>query len=199
MLGTFWEGTVKKDIRLAVCIVVIILLVILCIFVLLSEKEKEDDLNDPSNIENMAVPTPRLIVVPSSGTNDPVFLKSIKYYVVKLSDMSIDTAEEAVGNGVAATPEMICEYVSTALEDEEINIDIRKITVADNICKIDFNEEIRSIAKRNHELEKLILDAYAMSIIDNCEGVDAVTFTISGEDYSTGSVSLPGGKVYLKK
>lgn len=199
MLGTFWEGIVKKDIRLAVCIVVIILLVILCIFVLLSEKEKENDLNDTSNIGNQAVPTQRLIVVPSSGTDDPVFLKSIKYYVIKLSGMSIETAEEAVGNGVKVTPEMISEYVSTALEDEEINIDIRSISVTGNICKIDFSEDIRDIAKSDPELEKLILDAYAMSMIDNCEDVDAVTFTISGKDYSTGSVSLPGGKVYLKK
>lgn len=189
----------KKDIRLAACIVVIILLVILCIFMLLSEKEKEDDLNDPSNMGNIAVPTQRLIVVPSSGTDNPLLLTSIKYYAIKLSDMSIQTAEEAVGNNVTVTPKMISEYVTTALEDEEINIDIRDITVSDKLCKIDFSEDIRSIAKSDPELEKLILDAYAMSIIDNCEDVDAVTFTISGMDYSTGSISLPGGKVYLKK
>ena len=58
---------------------------------------------------------------------------------------------------------------------------------------------MKSTAKKDQKLEKLILDAYAMSIIDNCDDVEGVTFTISGKAYSTESIRLDGGKVYLKK
>lgn len=187
----------KKDIRLAVCIVAIILLVILCIFVLLSEKEKEDDLTDPGITEN--VPTPRIIVVPTTGNNNGDILKSVRYYVIKLSGLKLDTAETAIGSKVTVTPEMISEYVTDALEDEEINVAINDISVKDDICIIDFDDSIESIAKKDQKLEKLILDAYAMSIVDNCDDVEGVTFTISGKAYLTDSVRLDGGKVYLKK
>jgi len=190
---------VKKDIRLAACIVVIILLVILCIFVLLSEKEKEEELNNPNGTENLSAPTPRIIVVPTTGNNNGGVLKSVRYYVIKLSDKAIDTAETAMGSAVVVTPEMISEYVSDALEDEEINVAINSISVKDDICTIDFDESIKSIAKKDQILEKLILDAYSMSIVDNCEDVEGVTFTISGKAYSTDSIRLDGGKVYLKK
>lgn len=187
----------KKDIRLAVCIVAIILLVILCIFVLLSEKEKEDDLTDPGITEN--VPTPRIIVVPTTGNNNGDILKSVRYYVIKLSGLKLDTAETAIGSKVTVTPEMISEYVTDALEDEEINVAINDISVKDDICILDFDSSIESTAKKDQKLEKLILDAYAMSIVDNCDDVEGVTFTISGKAYLTDSVRLDGGKVYLKK
>lgn len=187
----------KKDIRLAVCIVAIILLVILCIFVLLSEKEKEEDLTGPGITEN--IPTPRIIVVPTTGNNNGDILKSVRYYVIKLSGLKLDTAETAIGSKVTVTPEMISEYVTDALEDEEINVAINDISVKDDICIIDFDDSIESIAKKDQKLEKLILDAYAMSIVDNCDDVEGVTFTISGKAYLTDSVRLDGGKVYLKK
>ena len=38
-----------------------------------------------------------------------------------------------------------------------------------------------------------------MSIVDNCDDVEGVTFTISGKAYLTDSIRLDGGKVYLKK
>ncbi|MCR4991745.1 MAG: hypothetical protein K6A45_01745 [Lachnospiraceae bacterium] len=189
----------KKDIRLAVCIVAIILLVILCIYVLLSEKEKEEDLTDPNGTENRNVPTQRIIVVPTTGNNNGGVLKSVRYYVIKLSGLKLDTAETAIGSEVTVTPEMISEYVSDALEDEEINVAINAISVKDNICIIDFDDDMKSTAKKDQKLEKLILDAYAMSIIDNCDDVEGVTFTISGKAYSTDSIRLDGGKVYLKK
>jgi len=188
---------VKKDIRLAVCIVAIILLVILCIFVLLSEKEKEEDLTGPGITEN--IPTPRIIVVPTTGNNNGDILKSVRYYVIKLSGLKLDTAETAIGSKVTVTPEMISEYVTDALEDEEINVAINDISVKDDICIIDFDDSIENIAKKDQKLEKLILDAYAMSIVDNCDDVEGVTFTISGKAYLTDSVRLDGGKVYLKK
>ena len=47
------------------------------------------------------------------------------------------------------------------------------------------------------ELEKMILDAYSMSIVDNCN-VDGVSFKIEGKAYSTQNITLNDGEVYLK-
>ena len=46
-----------------------------------------------------------------------------------------------------------------------------------------------------------VIDEYIedLPVIDNCDDVEGVTFTISGKAYSTDSIRLDGGKVYLKK
>ena len=43
----------------------------------------------------------------------------------------------------------------------------------------------------------MILDAYSMSIVDNCN-VDGVSFKIEGKAYSTQNITLNDGEVYLK-
>ena len=84
----------KKDIRFVICLVIIILLALLCIYMLLSEKEKDGDIQ-PDYPEVSVTPTPRTIVF-SSGGSDDVVLGTISFYTVKLSGRIIESVEVAV-------------------------------------------------------------------------------------------------------
>lgn len=187
----------KKDIRFTICLVAIILLALLCIYSFLVDKEDERDKN-PGDEEVTVVPTQRVIILPD-GENKKLVLDTVRYYAVKLSGGKIESVEAAVGQGVEVSPKLISEYITDSLEDEEIDLNILGIEQKDGICIIDFDDEIVKIAKKDPNIEKLILDAYSMSIIDNCKEIDGVSFRINGKPYSTDNLTLKDQEVYLKK
>ena len=185
----------KKDIRFVICLVIIILLALLCIYVLLSEKEKDGEIQ-PDYPEVSVTPTPRTIIVPGGDNN--VVLGTISFYTVKLSGRIIESVEVAVGKGAEISPKLISEYVTDSLEDEEIDLEILDIKQENGICILNFGEEIKELSLRDGEVEKLVLDAYSMSIVDNCPDVNGVTFKIEGKTYSTQHIKISDGEVYLK-
>ena len=185
----------RKDIRYVICLVFIILLALLCIYRILADKEIEEEKKDPDITNVSPIPTPRTIVLP--GDEDK-FLGTVRYYTVKLSQKNIESVESVVGQDTEVTPKLICEYIKDALEDEEIDIDINDIQQKDGICTIDLSKDIVSVAAKDAALEKLILDAFSMSIIDNCADVVGVSFKIDNAPYSTANLKLQDGEVYLK-
>ena len=151
----------KKDIRLAICLVGMILLVILCVYRLLADKEIEEE--SGQGYEVTVVPTPRTIVDPVDGKE----LTGIGYYKVNLQKMSTESVEAAIGSNIEITPDIITDYVCDALEDEELRITVNGTSVNSGMCTVDLGSEILSVSEKDPGLEKLILDAFAMSILDN--------------------------------
>ena len=186
----------RKDIRFVICLVVIMLLALLCIYRILADKEIEDE-NRPQVTNGAPSPTERTIIV-SNGANSNLVLGTIRFYTVKLSGRLIESVEVAVGQNVEVTPKLITEYITDALEDEEIDLKILRIINENGVCTLDFSESIKELADRDSEVEKLVLDAYSMSIVDNCQDVNSVTFNIEGKPYSTRNITLKDGEVYLK-
>jgi len=186
----------RKDIRIAICLVGIILLVILCIYRLLADKEIEDDGKQNPEISS-AVPTPRVIVDPK-GTNSDI-LQAITYYIVDVSEKNTKPVEAVVGKKEEITPEHIIEYITDDLEDEEIEISIEKVLTEGNLCIVDFNEVMIGTVEKNPELEKLILDAIAKSLLDNLQDVNEVSFRIAGKPYKTSTFELKDKEGYLGK
>ena len=187
----------RKDIRFTICLVAIILLALLCIYSFLADKEEEGD-KKPGDEGVTVVPTQRVIILPN-GDDKNLVLDTVRYYTVKLSSRKIESVEAAVGQGVEVSPKLISEYITDSLEDEEIDLNILGIEQKDGVCIIDFDDEIVKIAKKDPNIEKLILDAYSMSIVDNCSDVDGVSFRINGKAYRTDNLTLKDQEVYLKK
>ncbi len=185
----------KKDIRFVICLVVIMLLALLCIYSLLADKERDKDTH-PDYPEVSITPTQRMIIV-TNGEKD-VVLGTINFYTVRLSTRNIESVEVAVGQGAEISPELISGYVTDALEDEEIDLDILGIEIKNDICILNFGKSIKDLAEKEADIEKLILDAYSMSIVDNCAGLNGVTFRIEGEPYITRNIKLSDNEVYLK-
>ena len=191
----------KKDIRLAACLIGILLLGILCVYRLLADKEIEDEKNKGGSGE---VTTG---VVEEKENNDLTYkidgekitLHKISYYTIRLSDLTITNTETILPEGIEINPKLICEYVLYSLEDEGIETDIKDTRIAGDLCVVDMDKSIYEIAGKNSKLEKLILDVISTSIIDNCEKVKSVTFTTEGNDYSSANIKLLNGRVYLSE
>ena len=183
----------KKDIRIVIFLVGMILLVILCVYRVLADKEIEEEITEGYDITN--IPTPRTIVDPVDGKE----LTGIGYYKVNLQKMSTESVEAAIGSNVEITPDIITDYVCDALEDEELTVTVNGTSVKNNMCTVDLKEDIIALTKEYPEIEKLILDAFAMSILDNCRDIDAVSFTIMGKEYSTQNIKIENGKAYIKR
>ncbi len=184
----------KKDIRFAICLVVIFLLAILCVYKLLAEKESEAE-NNTGGYELTVIPTPRTIVDPVDGKERTV----IEFYKINLRKMETVSAETAIEGGTEITPNLICDCVCEALEDEELKIVVRKTSISKGVCTVDLDEEIKSVSESDPQVEKLILDAFSMSILDNCKDIEAVSFTIMGEEYSTKNIKIESDKTYIKR
>jgi len=188
----------RKDIRIAICLVVIILLVILCAYRLLADKEIDEDKAEVTPTSQTAnYPTQPVYIIPSN--NQDVVLKRVKYYKVSLADSSVVVAETAVGSDVEITPSVIAEYVSDALDDEELEVNVIEVVIEDKKCIIDLGNGIKSVSKRSAETERLVLDAFSMSIIDNCREIDEVTFRLEGKAYVTDNIRLGESEGYLKR
>ncbi|MBR4343840.1 MAG: hypothetical protein IKP88_14285 [Lachnospiraceae bacterium] len=185
----------RKDIRFAICFVVIMLLVILCIYRYLADKEIESERSGTGTTG--AVPTSITHVITDS--EGEVILHRIRYYTIKLSQMDIETADAVIGENAEVTPLLICEYVSDSLEDEEIEITVKGAQLKDRLCIVDLGRDILEVSKKDRQLEKLILDALAMSIVDNCKDVEGVSFSIENQPYSSSWIKLESEEVYLKR
>ena len=185
----------KKDIRIAICVVGIILLVILCIYRLLADKEIADE-NNQNPIVTAPVPTERVLVDPKDGKAE---LTSVNYYIVDISTKAIKPAVAVTGKKEDVTAAHIVEYITDALEDEEIELTIKDIVTDNGLCIVDFDENIYKIIKDTPDLEKPILDAVAMSLVDNLQEINEVSFRIAGQPYSTSAFQLKDKEGYLGK
>ena len=187
----------RKDIRYTIILVIMILLALLCLYRILADKEIEGEQEPPAVTGEGAIPTERIIIIPDKDSDSNVVLGTISFYKVNLSSRIIESVEVAAQKEAEVTPKLVAEYITDALEDEEIDLEIIGIVEKDGVCFINFSDDINDIADKDPELEKMILDAYAMSIVDNCK-VDGVTFKIDGKTYSTKNRTLKDGEVYLK-
>lgn len=196
-------NTYKKPV-LIVCFAVVFLLALFLLYSLLADKEdgniaRPDDMHATGNEDASPVPT-RLVVIdgnPGKNNDTKTELITLRYYSVSSTNSANQTAEVMIEAEKEITPELIMEYLMDSLEDEEILLKVNKITLEDMICNIDFDSSINYIAEDSAVTEVHILDAFAMSILDNCENVKGVSFTINGQRYKTMNITFSEGEVYL--
>lgn len=192
----------KKDARFVICITVILMLVLLCLFMCSAEKEEEEN---NQKVTQIVTPVPtKVISIPSddksNDNGEEINLKRIEFYTITgAAGTRIDTAETLVLENIAVTPRLMVDYCLDAFSDEEIELEVIHIKTENGLCIVDFDESINEMEPLGRVTETLILDALAMSILDNCEEVEKVTFTINGNAYKTSNISLDEGETYLSK
>ena len=188
----------KKDIRLAICLIGIILLGLLCAYRLLADKEIEAEKENSvsGDITSGVIDDDPVKEVTYKIDGEDINLHRISYYTVRLSDLSITNTETILPVGLEINPKLICEYVLYSLEDEGIETGIIGTKVSGDLCTVDMNKSIYDISKKNARLEERILDVISMSIIDNCQNVKRVTFTMEGGVYASSNIKLDKDQVY---
>lgn len=190
----------KKDVRLVVCIVVILLLVLLCLYKCTAEQEDENDLNSTPPVVS-EIPTRMVTISQDSENNQPqINLVSIVYYtIIGAGGIRIDTAETFVEEHVIITPDLIVDYCLDSFMDEDVELTVLHTSVENGMCTIDFNDSILKVAEESKVSEICVLDALAMSLLDNCEDVTSVSFTINSKEYVTDNITLELGSSYLSR
>lgn len=194
----------KRDVRFVICIIAVFMLVLLCLF--MCTAEKEDDAKKAPVVTMTVTPVPtKVFSIPDdndktdNGENTRR-LKIIEYYTITGSGSArIDTAENLVEENIIVTPELIVDFCLNSFTDEEIELEVSHIKTVDGICTIDFDDSIKAVAEEAGKTEDSILNALAQSVLDNCEEVDKVTFTINGGGYITANRTINLGEAYLSR
>ncbi|MCQ2495132.1 MAG: hypothetical protein MJ131_00910 [Lachnospiraceae bacterium] len=192
----------NKRASIVVCLVIMVLLCLFGLFSCLSEKEDAEMKTDlPVDITNEITPVPTKVFViddkQDGNSGNKKELITIRYYAVSSSNAPNQAAEVVVEANEKISPEMVMEYFTDSLEDEEIDLKINSVTVKDKSCTVDFDSSVIKIAEKSAITEVHILDAISMSILDNCENLSEVLFTIDKKPYSTPNITFNEGEVYL--
>lgn len=194
----------KKDLRVVICIIALVLLALLCFFKCSAEIEDEsgEGTTGAPQVSEQPLPT-RVIVIPGdeNGENHStdIGLVTIEYYTITgAGNTRIDTAEALIKEGTGITASTIVDFCLDSFTDEELDVNVLDVSQKEGICTVNFDSSIRKIAKDGRVTEVCVLDALAMSILDNCKDVVSVSFTINGEAYVTDNITLDVGEVYLR-
>lgn len=185
-----------------ICAIGMLLLGLLALFFFETEREEQIDDNPavPTEAADTSTPIPTRVIVLNDNQGDDsqkTELVMLRYYTVSSMNIPNKSAEVVIEAGQEVTPSLVMDYFLESLEDEEIVLDINKIDVRENVCNVDFGPSIKKLAEDSAITEVHILDAVAMGILDNCEGISDITFTIDGGRYKTENVILNEGEVYL--
>lgn len=181
----------KKQIQKAVCF-------LLCaVFFAGCKKQTTDNVSptpEPTTGNNIVLTTPTLKISPYVTSELPIY--SISGDLSELSAVTVLlSAEETV------TEQTVCNYVAEALTDSKIYVEVNgtKRNEDGTIVIVDFVTDMPPAAKVTAEVESLILDAFGQSILDNIKDCKGITYTIEGEAYSSASLSIQKGEVYMKR
>lgn len=137
----------------------------------------------------------------SNDATPLVELNTIK----ELSIYSIDgeTAQKVSVTAVVSsqkeiTPQLIVDKVVESMADETFMIGIDSVTTEEDRIIVSFLDDQPPVTNVGSSVEGEILDAIAMSLIDNLSDYHKVIFRVMGEGYSSGHIEFDKDYVYLE-
>ncbi|MCR5830399.1 MAG: hypothetical protein K6F93_08660 [Lachnospiraceae bacterium] len=132
----------------------------------------------------------------SSGVESDIVYK-VTYYTVDTKALKLVQSVSAVKGGASLEPVKVLGLVSDSLRDSSIVIGFDDAYYDENgYCVIEFNDSIKDISLKDHNLETLILDACGQSILDNFES-KGVIVRIGKGAYVTDQYDLEMDYVYI--
>ncbi|MCR4604668.1 MAG: hypothetical protein K5639_01575 [Eubacterium sp.] len=158
---------------------------ILCAALLFGCGEKTDPSSSPSA---------------PSATVEPTF-ETITIFTIDTGNMQIVPSQVKKEDGNDSLV-YICDLVEDNLDDDEIHVTgatLEKTKVADDTAVIVFDAEGKPLKNCVEDMETLILDCFANSILDNVEGVHYVVFRSSEGAYKSESLKLGENEAYASK
>lgn len=178
------------------------LCLIICVMILALAGCSSEDVNpDSGNQDDTTVS-----VNTEKDENEQKIVGSIgdSEYIYKVKFYSIDTENKALVDGVAAVsskseivPMQALELVRASLEDNSVLISFKDAYIEDGICTINFDSSIKAVSSSDVELEELILDASAQTILDNFSECIGVKVLIDGQAYSTDGFNFDKDYIYM--
>lgn len=94
---------------------------------------------------------------------------------------------------------IVTDNVVESLSDISLDVKICGVTEANGRVVVDFASDCPPAKDVSMNVEELILDAIAQSILDNISDSVEVGFTMEGNDYRSDNLHLEKTEAYLKK
>lgn len=121
----------------------------------------------------------------------------INYYTADVQTDQLRMAVAMLGSQEVLTPRLVLSYIVDSLEDSSVILGVDDVTVIDDLCVISFDNSVKDISISDPELEEVILDACAQSIIDNFDDINRICLRILGEAYVTEGHSFAYDYIYM--
>lgn len=135
-------------------------------------------------------PTPTLIQ-PADNTE-------LLVYTVN-SNAEKETVTALIPMNEEITPQLIIDTVVASLADNSLKIKINKVTTEGDTVIVNFDKNQPFFDGVGGGYETAILDAIALSLIDNLDDFKKVIYRMDEEAYVSGHIELGIDEVYLEK
>lgn len=121
----------------------------------------------------------------------------INYYTVDAKTDQLRMAAAMLNADQQLTPSLVLSYIVDSLEDSSVILGIDSVITDGDLCVISFDSSIKDISISDPDLEEVILDACAQSIIDNFDDINRICMRILGEAYITEGHTFAFDYIYM--
>ena len=130
--------------------------------------------------------------------------KELPIYTINEETLESDTYTALIPEESELTPELIVKYVVDAFAAENIDIKTDSITMEktkeeNDTIVVSFFSTSAPVAEVGSGIEETILDCISMSLLDNLEDCNYVTFRVEGEAYMSGHLAFEKTEAYKWK
>ena len=164
------------------------LIIMLCLLVGCQKKPAgtKNPSPSPSSITN---PTGS---VPFQAVEVPIYTISADLSELVATGVLIDVEKEL-------TVDLVVSAVSEALQDNAIDTKMNQVILGSHFVTLDFDPSAPPVTGVSADLEELILDAYAQSVLDNFSDFSEVRITMNGYAYASAHRKLGLNEAYLRR
>lgn len=153
-----------------------------------------DDQENSSDSTDVTDPGSSAVNSTTVGAFTPV---RINYYTVDAKTDQLRMAAAMLNADEKLTPSLVLSYIVDSLEDSSVILGIDSVNTDGDLCVISFDSSIKDISVSDPDLEEVILDACAQSIIDNFDDINRICMRILGEAYITEGHTFAFDYIYM--
>lgn len=136
----------------------------------------------------------------TSGVDSAISVQRVGIYTIDDETLETKSLTAMVNVKDGLTVDAVVDAVVLALADHSIEAVVDGISVDGGKVTVDLKaEEPYQPFGNASSVEGLALDCISYSIFDNFRELKEIYFTVNGEAYESGHISLPLGEPYLKK
>lgn len=150
------------------------------------------------DITPTAVPTAAITITPIDSVT-PGKTKELPIYTIGEDQRELTAVTVLVTAEKELSQEIVAEAVVDALADSAFYVKVNSVTSFFSKIIVDFDSSAPPVKGVSRDLEELILDSFAMSIIDNIPGCNEVGFSVDGKDYKSSYLKMEYGTAYLRR
>lgn len=134
---------------------------------------------------------PEVTVVP---TKLPEKIETITIYSINSDTMSLIPVSVRKTNGGQLTAQSITNLVQSGLNDDKIKVE--NVSVENDKVIVSFSSKGRPVKDCSSQMEDLILECFANSLLDNVKNCKKVIFRCDGKAYHSSQYDFTINEVY---